>query len=384
MAIQNYPHGEVCRYSGRVDPLVEALPYYKLVEKDPAKHLQWRLDLYKKAATNKALQQKLIEACEADPLFFFNAVCWITEPRGGKASGRKNKIIPFNTWCHQDPVIAAMGHYWGDRHMIGDKSRAQGATWIMCALIVWGFLFKRGDTYGIGSKDEESADDPTDPGSIGWKIDFLIENLPVWMKPKGYEGERETWKYRSTSKSTWENPSMRTSIKAYAATKGIARGGRVTVFFLDESAFFPKGDREAFANLVHVTDCMVAISTPHGMDNAHYDFVHKPSPWLKLVLDWRDNPEQNKGLYSTKGGRLQFIDKAFDWSENYPKGYEHKRDGRVRSPWYDNICEMHGNDMLFIAQELDREYAGSKGRPFPQAAIDRMQQFAKPPLHTGI
>lgn len=384
---RKYPHGEVCRYyKDQPNVLVQELPHYHHVEKDPKKHLAWRLDLYKRAAEDKQLQQALLRACAEDFLFFVNFAAWIVEPREVETEDGEErlKILPFNSWCNQDPVMAALAHYFGKRHIVGDKSRAQGASWIMCCLIVWGFLFKKGTIYGIGSKDEETADDQADPGSNGWKIDFLIENLPPWMKPEGYEGEPETWKDRSASKSTWKNRKMRTFIKAFAATKKIARGGRFTVFFLDESAFFPNGDREAFANLVRTTNCLVAISTPHGMDNAHYDYVHKPGPWLKVILDWKDNPDQNRGLYTAKNGQLHFIDKCFDWSANYPEGYEHVLDGRVRSPWYDQECEIHGNDMLFIAQELDREYSGSKGRPFPQDAVDRMGEHVRQPIHTGM
>ena len=200
------------------------------------------------------------------------------------------------------------------------------------------------------------------------------------MRPLAYQGPLDKWNERRASTSTWKNPENNSFIKCYAATEGIGRAGRYTTFFLDESAFFPRGDREAFANLVRTTNCVVAISTPNGMDNSHYDKVHDSSPWLQVILDWEDNPSQNPGMYTARDGRLVILDKGYE----FPADYNFVLDGWTRSPWFDRQCREAGNDLLFISQELRREYAGSKGRPFPQSAVDRVSEFVRPPTLTGM
>ena len=40
--------------------------------------------------------------------------------------------------------------------------------------------------------------------------------------------------------------------------------------------------------------------------------------------------------------------------------------------------------MLLIGQELDREHTGSKGRPFPQVALDMALEACRSPLHLGM
>ena len=217
--------------------------------------------------------------------------------------------------------------------------------------------------------------------SLGWKIDFAIRMLPRWMRPSSYGNDQEKWKDRK--RKTWKNPDNRSFIKAFSATSGIGRGGRYTVFFLDESAFFPSGDEEAVANLLETTNCLVMISTPNGMDNEHYERVKRPGVWLKVVLDWRDNPYHSVGLYTVEQGRLKFLDKAFDWNAHYPNGYHYILDGRIRSPWFDKKWFEHNENALYVDQELNREYQGSKGRPFPQAALNRMKENCRKPLHTG-
>jgi len=348
---------------------VATLPHYNKVPTDQKEQVAFRLKVRRGAEGNPVLQEELIKACTADPLFFINVFCYILEPREGEDS---SGMIPFNTWAHQDPVIASIAHYLGKRHVVGDKSRAQGASWIMVALFVWMFLFRPNCILGLGSKDESTADDPDNPESLGWKIDFILDMLPEWMRPV-YD--------RKASKHTWSNKSNGAYIKAYAATAGIGRGGRYTAFFLDESAFFPQGsDRDAVANLLETTNGLVMLSTPHGMDNEHYDRVHSVGPWLRVILDWKDNPLQNGGLYQSVNGRLQVLDKDYD----FPDDYEFLLDGRIRSPWYDDKCAAHNHNMLYISQELDREYSGSKGRPFSKQILDRARDLCRTPIHTGM
>lgn len=389
MAIENYPTGEECRYNGRPHPLVEALPWYGLVSKDYTENAKQRLNVRRAcceltedgkrySAKARARQKKIWDACRDDPLFFIALFCYLAEPREDEPIA---DIAPFVPWANQEPVIASIAHYWGRRHIVGDKSRAQGASWIMVCLLVWSFIFRPTSFLGVGSKDEETADDPSDPMSLGWKIDFTISMLPVWMRPSSYRCKMEQW--RDRKKKTWKNPDNRSFIKAFSATAGIGRAGRFKVFFLDESAFFPKGDSEAVANLLETTNGLVMISTPHGMDNEHYERVTRPGRWLRVVLDWRDNPYHSQGLYTVRNGRLEFIDKVFDWQANYPEGYRHILDGRIRSPWFDKKWFEHNENALLVDQELNREYQGSMGRPFPQAALNRMKVHCRVPLHTG-
>lgn len=387
--IESYPIGEECRYNGRPHPLVERLPYYHLVSKNREENARQRIGIRRKCCEltpdgkryspkARARQKKVWEACRDDFLLWVGLFAYLVEPRKGQSV--KQGINAFCPWLHQEPVMASIDYYWGRRHIVGDKSRAQGASWMMVAKLVHSFIFFPDSHLGIGSKDEETADDPADPMSLGWKIDFIIKMLPVWMRPSSYRCKIDKWKDRK--KKTWRNPDNGSFIKAFSATSGIARGGRYTAFFLDESAFFPMGDEEAVANLLATTDCLVMISTPNGMDNEHYERIKNPGPWLRIVLDWKDNPSQNAGLYTVKNGRLEFLDKSFDWGV-YPNGYNYILDGRVRSPWYDRKWQENNGNALYMDQEYGREYQGSKGRPFPQAALNRMKANCRKEIHRG-
>lgn len=357
------------RYDGSITPLVAACKYYRQVPKDDEHQKRFRLKVRRRCLTDVKFRQDIRTACESDPLFFFNCFLYLIEPRN-------QEVRLFNTWPHQDCVIAEMADGWGKRHFVGDKSREQGASWIMAGLFVWSFVFHRCSYLGFGSKDDETADDPDDMGSFGAKIDFLLERLPDWMKPEFR---------RSTSRHSWKRTKngkidkIGNSIKAFSATSGIGRGNRFTVFFVDEGAFFPPGsDYEAEAGLIYATDCQIWWSTPNGKNNAFYDRVHGRNKAIHLVLHFFDNPVHGVGRYTTSGGKLLVLD-----GEPIP-GYEYVLDGMERTPWGDEKWRDHGEDNLWLARELYIDYGGSKGRPFPAEVVERAALTCFPPLDTGM
>lgn len=369
----DYPHNEECRYDGTLHPLVEALPYYELVPKEYLENLQFRAKILEQCLDKPMNQRAMMKACSEDFLFFCNVFLWIVEPREGE---EQKGDIPFLTWANQDPVFASCAYYAGKRHIIGDKSRAQGASWMMMALFVWIFIFRPGSFLGMGSKNEEAADLPDNPDSLGWKFDYLMASLPSWMRPPGIRVNEPN---RKLGAHTWKNVLNGNTLKAYAATSGIGRSGRFTVFGLDESAFFPTGtDMEAVSNLLKTTNGLIMISTPNGMNNEHYDRIQKPGPWLRVILDWRDNPVQNRGMYTVRAGKLHKFD-----DYEHPPDYKFLLDGRIRSPWYDRKWYEDKENALMIGQELDREYQGSKGRPFPKEVLDKANELVRAPIHTG-
>ncbi len=363
------------QYDGTTSDLVRALPHYGSVPKDGKKQRAFRLKVEWRCETDLAFREHIRKACAADFLFFCNVFLCIVEPR-------RSKSLLFNTWCHQDTVIAEMVNGWGKEDFIGKKSREQGASWIMAALFVWALVFLKNQYLGFGSKDEDTADDPDDLGSFGAKIDYILSRLPHWMVRRGTTKSTDGVPVyrRNSSKHTWRVVGLNgNSIKGFAATAGIARGGRFTVFFLDEAAFFPPGsDYEADANLQRVTDCAIWWSTPNGLNNAFCDKVHGENNATLLVLSFLDNPAHNKGKYRTTAGQLEVLD------GEPVEGYAYELDGRERTFWLDRQWLRAGRDLLFLDQELYMNFGGSKGRPFPPVVIERNRKMIRNPITTGM
>lgn len=366
--MQRWPIGEEIRYDGKPHPLVTALPHYHLVPKDPLKQLQWRLDVRRQCQKSATWRENMRQKCAEDVCFFFNTFLYIVEPRG---TGR----IPFNTWPHQDVWLAATAHYsgWTDKALQRDqilrKSRAQGASWGIAAEYVRAFLFRKNCIQGFVSKDEDTTDNPSNPNSFGWKLDYMLSQLPNWMT-----GDI----VRKSTDHTWYKADLNNYMMGEAATGGGFRGGRLWRGFMDESAFWQPGQDAAFVeSLRAVTDCRLIASTPNGQNNKFYDLVHSPSSWLNLVLHWQDNPDQNKGLYTTENGKLKVLD-----GERVPE-YPYVTDGRLRSFWYDAECQRAGGNIIEISRELDIDFGGSKGRPFSAAVINKHKNTCMSPMVRG-
>lgn len=345
---------------------------YKDVPKDFKKNLAYRLKLRERAEGNPAVQKAMIEACKTDVLWWLNTWAWLYEPRPRKGPDGKPlpMFIPFITWSHQDPAILLIHENLGYRDIGVEKARGEGASWIAVWAAIRDLVFFPNSAIGLVSKDENSVDNPDDSDSLMWKVQFGLDRLPSWMRPK---------LERNLSKHTIRNIDNGSVITGYAATGDVASGGRKKWFLMDELAKFRRGpDTEAMASTQHVTDSRLIVSTPKGNEGEYYKVMHEPSSMIKIVLDWKDNPTRNQGLYVFKNGLPVAVD-----PENNPlpanynppdrevlnllsrlriKGY--KIEGCVRSPWFDGQCDRPGATPQNIAQELNRDYGGSMYRIF--------------------
>lgn len=363
--------------------------FYKKVPKDLKKNLEYRARVRRLAENDEQVQATLREACKRDFLLFFNLFGWLYEPRPRKDSSGKElpKIIPFITWPHQDREFLKIDEALGYKDVGLEKARGEGASWGAVWFCLHRWLFHEMSTMGLVSKDELSVDNPNDPNSLFWKLDWGLTKLPWWMKPSKIE--------RNTSKHTLRNPENGSAITGYAATGDVASGGRALFFVMDELAKFPRGpDHEAMASTQHVTDSRFIISTPKGSEGEYFKLMHAPSNMLKVVLDWRDNPTRNKGLYKFVGGRPVAVDpvnnplpeayatlnkRTLDlFSSLRVKGY--KLEGKTRSPWYDRECDRAGATPQSIAQELDRDYGGSEFRVFLNDFMDVAGEKIREPV----
>jgi hypothetical protein len=349
-----------------------------------------------RAHDNEGVQQAIREVCQHDPLFFYRAVCWLFEPRPKKLpSGRDMPIIiPFIPWSHQEPLIKQMFENLGERDMGMEKSRGEGASWITLMMFLNRWLFVPMSTFGLVSRTELAVDNAEDPDSLMWKLDWELTKLPLWMA-----GTAGVDYQRNRAQHSLKNLRNMSSIIGGSATGDFARGGRKTAIMMDELAAFPAGDDQAVMDSTqHVTECRIVISTPQGRANKYAEIMQSDSDILKLILDWKDNETRNRGLYRVVDGVPYPIDveRYGDIPDNYKdakwweklsqrlteKGYD--LEARLRSPWYDRQCLRPGATPQSIAQELDRDYGGSKARIFSAALIERvLKKFCHEPKHKG-
>jgi len=344
--------------------------------------------------------------CARDPLFFFNAFCYLLETRDKQDWNTSDgygsaKVIPFITRGYQDDLILKCVEHLGRQDIVVPKSRETGISWIMCALSAWDWLFHDQTHIGFVSKDLLSANNPDDPDALFSKFHFLLNHLPYWMlSPSDYE--------RNITKNTFKNLKNNSSITAYPAKADIGRGGRKAFMLMDEFHFFETGDDyAALDSTVHVTPCRVFVSTANrdrGMAGAFYDVVSDATKnGVMIVIDWADDPDKRRGLYrsdlieGTDTHRLVIDDTEFwdqyanaDGTYRHPFGedledgnYPFILDGRIRSLYYDHVWNRPGSTPQSVAAELDRNFGGATAQIFNPQLLQRAIAEAKPVLKGG-
>lgn len=364
--------------------------FYKHVPKELAANLQYRLDLRRRARDDTRFQAIMLEACRTDVLFFLNAFAWLYEPRPKKDAHGKTlpNIIPFITWPHQDPAIIEIREALGFQDIGVEKSRGEGASWIAVWLAIQDWLFKPMTAIGLVSRTEDAVDSADDPDSLMWKIDWGVEKLPAWMKPRSK---------RNQDKHNKKNLDNNSTITGYAATGDVGSGGRKAWFLMDELAKFPRGpDEDAMASTQPVTNSRFFVSTPKGAEGAYYRLMHEPSTAVRITLDWTQNPTRNRGLYRLVDGKPVAVDPVNNpllpaynpptaetinlFSKLRAKGFV--LEGRVRSPWYDEECGRASSPQ-HIAQEYDRNYGGAMYRVLGDDFDNQVRQTVTPPYAEG-
>lgn len=359
-----------------------ATNFIDLAPKDVADNLRWRLAWREAALADKKLQNAFFDAAMDDPLFFFNAFAWCYEPRAPLTT------VPMVTWPHQDPAILAMDQAIDDSRrrrvpldVLLDKSRDQGATWMYLYIVIRRFLRDNRFSAGLVTRNEKLVDSRTNEDALLWKVDWSLSMLPRWMLPKGY--------IRNFTDHSVFNPASRSTITGFSSAADAGRGGRKSVFCIDELGaldFISGGkDQLVLDSTGPVSNCRIIASTYGADHGAWYDAVtDTESDARKVILDWMDNPSQNELLYTldedfkatAKRPEEQFRVERYV-KRNMQRILRIQRKGHKifrtpRSPWFDAVCLRSGATPRSIAREYGRNPRGVVGKVFDIEVLDKM------------
>ena len=340
-------------------------PFNSRVPKGVCANLRWRAKIHRKVLDDPSYVDIIKDACSRDPLFFINGFTYTHDTRREPFSK-----LPFILYPFQEEAVLEIISAINDHDLLIEKSRDMGASWVTITTIVWCWRFRSGRDFLLGSRNDEYVDKTGNPKALFQRIDFLLDNLPVWLMPEGFRRSEHR------TKSHIENPENKSIIDGEATTGSFARGDRRSAILLDEFADVDMGHRILSATR-DATKCRLFNSTPQGVANAFYDKAH--SNIRKLRLHWSVHPIKAEGLYtSDENGLLKILDK-----KRYPEDYNPILDGKLRSPWYDLQCERAASSQE-IGQELDIDYLGSGYQYFNSALIDEaIRKYARPPIMIG-
>jgi hypothetical protein len=360
-----------------------------LVPEDLRGNLEFRYELLRWSHREKERQQIIANACVRDLKFFCNALVWAFDvKRYPDAPDR-----PFIVWPFQEEVLEDIDKAIGRRSVGICKSRDLGGSTMPLVVFDRRLLFFKSQTLMVMSRTEKFVDDPRNPDSLFYKLDYMHRWMPSWVTAP-----------LNRIQMTYENTRTASNIIGSSTTGDAGRGGRKQAVLIDEYAAFDRKESfDILASLQHNTKCRIFNSTPKGVGNGFHQVITAGNI-LVHKLHWSRHPVHGLGLYKTEAGRVKILDQKFwevatcnDILEMYPelekklpKGdmlakphYPFITDGKMRSPYYDYECLLCPIVKL-IAQELDMDFIGS-GSPFFD--LDELKEyialFAKRPFLTG-
>lgn len=277
---------------------------------------------YYKAAIeqNELSIQAEIYKCSKDPAHWFNNWIWTYDPRGMSFGLPAN--IPFVLRPKQVELVDWLIERESTQtHGLIEKSRDEGMSYVVLGFFLHRWLFIEGFAGGVGSRKEELVDKKGDPKTLLHKFRDMFSKMPDWMKPKGFV-EKVHDNYMRII-----NPDNGATITGEAGDN-IGRGGRTTMYFLDEWAFVER--QEAVdAAISQNTNVHIKGSTPNGIgDRFHQDRFS--GRYAVFTMPWRANPDKN-------------------WTVTY--------NGKEIHPWYEK--QLATLDDVVLAQEVDINYAAS-------------------------
>ncbi|ENX03608.1 hypothetical protein F900_00702 [Acinetobacter modestus] len=280
--------------------------------------------------------QAELEKCKKDPVHWFNHWVWTYDPRGMAFGLPANlpfvlrpKQVELTVWLAERESTQTGG--------VIEKSRDEGMSYVILGYFLHHWLFIDGFAAGVGSRKEDLVDKKGDPKTLFHKFRDMLEKLPDWMKPNGFN-RREHDNYLRIV-----NPLNGATLTGEAGDN-IGRGGRTSMYLLDEWGFV-QNPEAADAAISQNTNVVIKGSTPNGVGNRfHQDRFS--GRYSVFTMPWRLNPDKN-------------------WTAEIR--------GKTIHPWYEK--QITTLDPVILAQEVDINYAASvEGVLIPnvwvQAAID--------------
>lgn len=240
--------------------------------------------------------------------YWFGRWVWTYDPRE-EVKARPFDPFPrqvqFLDWLRERERLKEPG--------VADKSRDSGFTYLCAGYAVHGLLFRRGFSMGFGSHKLEYVDDSANPKSIFWKVRDVLYNLPGWMLPAGFDRKKHD------RQACVVNPELGGTIVGEGGDN-IGRGGRTSVYVVDEAAYLEHPDLADRA-LAGNTEVRIDVSTPNGPGNS---FARKRFGGVLPVFSfhWRHDPRKTEEWAAKKKREIGPVAWAQEFDLDYTASIE--------------------------------------------------------------
>lgn len=284
---------------------------------------QWRVDMLRNIRSKPGAAELLRAHYKENPIDFIEDWGTTFDPRN--VGTTQPALLPLILFPRQREFLQwVLGLWKAQEFGLSDKSRDMGLSWMLVSLASTLGLFHDGFTFGFGSRKEMLVDRAGDPDCLFFKIRMFLSNVPVEF--------RGGWQF---GKSFCDKSMLITIPRTGAIIRGeagdnIGRGGRASLYGVDEAAFLER-PHLIDAALSQNTKCRIDISSVNGLDNP-------------------------------------FAEKRFSWPAHRVFTFRWTDDPRKDDAWYKK--QLENLNPLIVAQEIDLDYSASKsGVVIPSAWV---------------
>lgn len=342
--------------------------------KDPEQNIAYRRAILKRAHGDREFQRLCWMRAARDWEWFSDTFLWTYSIQDHPECPDRPFILwPFQVELIRD-LITAFSQGKTAHPILVEKSRDMGATYCNLFAFFWAWMFRSRQSFLCGSRKEEYVDKSGDPKCLFWKLRYYLDNLPSWMRPRILD-----------NKLHLENLDNGSTIDGESTNDDFGTGDRRVAVLLDEFPLVENGDSIVRACL-NVSRCIIYNGTANGPRGAYYEVRQKMAelhPERIKRLHWSMHPERKRGLYCTADGKPGSPLRILDAEYIFPPGYRFVLDGKLRSPYYDDMEERSPNQ-LHIAQNLDIDYAASSARLIEPAKLETLiGEMARPAMRRG-
>lgn len=220
--------------------------------------------------------------CAEAAVDFICRFCFTFDPRK-----REDRELPFELFDKQIEYI----HWLWDRYEnredgVVDKCRGVGMSWMNAAFSAYLVIFQKAVTVSMYTYKADECHELGNLDTLLEKIIFMIDFLP------------DLFKQGITHKLMQVKNTRNGSIVVGKSGDSPGRGGRSTMYFLDECAFYPRAD-SIEAAVSRNADCKIWGSTHHGTATLFY---RKATSGINpvFVIDWWEIPMYNQEWYNAE------------------------------------------------------------------------------------
>lgn len=251
---------------------------------------QWRVDKLTAIRRDPALLTALKMHYRHNPIDFIEDWGCTFDPRN--VGTDQPAIFPLILFPRQREFLQWVIDRWKAQEFgVSDKSRDMGLSWMLVSLFCSLALFNDGFTAGFGSRKEILVDRAGDPDCLFFKIRMFLSLVPIEFRGGWTMGGREC------DKSMLITIPATGAIIRGEAGDNIGRGGRASIYGVDEAAFIER-PHLIDAALSQNTKCRIDISSVNGLDNPFAEKRHSWPAHRVFTFGWRDDPRKDDAWYA--------------------------------------------------------------------------------------